>query len=513
MRFNSNGTLDTSFSGDGILHMTKASDLLVFNDVAIAPGGKIVAVGYGAQNLVVARYNANGTPDNSFDYNGKLGVNLGAYASYGQSVAVAADGRITVAGTAVDYLPPTVAADLMLARFAPNGQTELLKRYDFSNGDADYGEHVTLLPGGKILVGGSVTPAAGQTALWRFHSDGTPDKTFSGDGLSMGGFGEIVDFAVQNTGKIITLEGGMTLRRYNSNGTIDHTFLQSSYGYTYPNPGGLALSGSDKVVAAGYFAPSSKTWDGAVMRLNAGSIPVAPNGLVATPISKSAISLSWNDNSINEQSFEIERSSNSAFTVVYDKTVISNIKWVTFDGLPPNAGWYFRVRAKNSVGDSAWSNVVFAKPQQTTFSTLRIDAGASAQYVNGQGKTFSADQYFVAGQAVNDNFAVGQTTDDTLYTSYRTDYNFMYNLPVVNGLYTVKLHFVDPTSTAMGQRKFDVWAEDQKIESNLDIFAAAGARNAFAPLFAVNVTDGFLSLNFVAHAGKAIISAIEIWPQ
>jgi hypothetical protein len=382
---------------------------------------------------------------------------------------------------------------------------------DWSSNKADYANSVALF-GGKIYVGGSVTPAAGQTALWRFNSNGSPDTTFSGDGLSMGGFGAIDSVAVQNTGKIVTLQDELTLKRYNPNGTVDNTFGQSSHGGTWAHSGGMALVGTDKVVAVGAFTPQPKQWDFAVMRVHAGSAPNIPGNVKATAISTTAISVSWADTSANESGFEIQRSTSSHFSQVWTKTTLSNLTHVTFDGLAPNSGHYFRVRAKGPHGNSAWSPVVYRQVQPTYFSTVRINSGG-ADYTTADNKTFAADKNFLAGTPGIDSVFVGNTTEDGLYSTYRADYNFGYSIPVVGGgQYVVKLHFVDPTSTAPGQRKFDVWAESYKMVNNLDLVAAAGQGNAFTQSFTVLVTDNALTLNFVAHAGKAIVSAIEVTP-
>src|SRR5687768_2861496 len=97
-RYKPDGTLDTSFSMDGKL----TTDFGGFDyalDVAIQTDGKIVAVGWSnspaARGFAIARYNSDGSLDTSFNGIGRVVTPDSAEAD---SVAIQPDGKILVAG-------------------------------------------------------------------------------------------------------------------------------------------------------------------------------------------------------------------------------------------------------------------------------------------------------------------------------------------------------------------------------------------------------------------------------
>jgi FtsP/CotA-like multicopper oxidase with cupredoxin domain len=81
--------------------------------------------------------------------------------------------------------------------------------------------------------------------------------------------------------------------------------------------------------------------------------PAVPSNLVATASVVSAnpptVSLTWRDNSNNETGFLIQRATNAAFTVGANVTTYTDTTVLT------NTRCYYRVRAFNAIGNSAWS--------------------------------------------------------------------------------------------------------------------------------------------------------------
>ena len=83
--------------------------------------------------------------------------------------------------------------------------------------------------------------------------------------------------------------------------------------------------------------------------------PTAPSNLVAQAYSTTEIQLTWKDNSTNEDSFLIEKSTNG---VTYTQFNMRSTNTTSFRvvGLTPGTTYWFRVRAKNTSGTSAYTN-------------------------------------------------------------------------------------------------------------------------------------------------------------
>ena len=92
-----------------------------------------------------------------------------------------------------------------------------------------------------------------------------------------------------------------------------------------------------------------------------GALPAAPSNLTATGVSRNRIDLSWMDNSSNETGFQLERSRDAASWSQIATPAANATGFSDTSGLTPNKLFYYRVRAVNASGASAWSNVASAR--------------------------------------------------------------------------------------------------------------------------------------------------------
>ena len=270
------GDLDTSFGDDGKVITDFGDGGEEATDVVLQPDGKIVVAGVASSFEIgglfaLARYLPNGTLDTTFGGDGRVTTDVGGGTAH--AVALQPDGKIVLAGVAPS---PSTGSDFALARYLPNGTLDTTfggdGRVITDFGGDDIAIAVTLQPDGKIVVAGRATtnPATGHTdfALARYLPNGTLDTTFGGDGRVTTAFfedhataGGVVlqpDGKIVATGEANNLSTGnrdFALARYLPNGTLDTTFggdglvttaLEGDVG-----SGGVALQPDSKIVLAG----------------------------------------------------------------------------------------------------------------------------------------------------------------------------------------------------------------------------------------------------------------------
>jgi uncharacterized delta-60 repeat protein len=235
VRYNADGTLDATFGSGGKTH----TDFGMGNDdtcsdMVVQPDGKIVLVGYtdsgSSFDYAIARYNADGTLDTSFNATGRQTVDFAATHDIATSVALQADGRIVLAG----YSIVGGTYEFSLARLNSDGSLDTtfgaggLVTTDVNNAAFDYGQSVLVLGNGKILVAGA---SNSDFALARYTANGALDTTFGAAGIVATDIASTADsvysLAELSDGKIIAagLAGNdFAMACYQANGSLDTTF-------------------------------------------------------------------------------------------------------------------------------------------------------------------------------------------------------------------------------------------------------------------------------------------------
>ncbi|HOZ86471.1 MAG TPA: T9SS type A sorting domain-containing protein [Bacteroidia bacterium] len=282
LRYNADGSLDTSFDNDGIV----VTDIDTKNDyafaVALQADGKIVVAGHSAAaigakyNVAVARYNTNGSLDNTFDADGKAISNFGTDDS-AHSLGLQSDGKIVVGGQSHDG----TTLDLLVTRFNTDGSLDLTFDTDgrvtttFAPSSFERGKSIVVQTDGKILLCGATTVSGNfDFALVRYNGNGSLDASFDGDGKLTTAFSALSDegfgIAVLPNGKIVVagtrINGSNTdicLARYNTDGSMDTSFDSDGKVIT---PGGtalepaytMALQSDGKILTGGGFNMANK---------------------------------------------------------------------------------------------------------------------------------------------------------------------------------------------------------------------------------------------------------------
>jgi len=210
-RLNANGTLDTSFNpANSYLSIYRIDALVMQND------GRIIIIGAILQlnetYSLIIRLNANGSLDSSFDTSGiSHGIN---------ALALRPDGRILVGSS---YSENTIRL------LNTNGTMESSFKWDLQLSSSRVNA-IAVQKDGRILAGGTMQTANGSLGfIKRLNSDGTIDTTFK-TGTGFDGFVQAI--CLQPDGKILV--GGdfdrfngaacQPIARLNSNGSLDPTF-------------------------------------------------------------------------------------------------------------------------------------------------------------------------------------------------------------------------------------------------------------------------------------------------
>ncbi|MFN0277156.1 MAG: CHRD domain-containing protein [Pyrinomonadaceae bacterium] len=290
VRYNPDGTLDAAFDGDGIVTTTIGTGNDEAYGVAVQPDGKIILAGQSFNavdtDIAFVRYNTDGTLDATFSGDGRTTIAAGPGSDTVRSVALQGDGKIIAAGNASNG----TNNDIVVVRLGADGLPDksfggdgLVLTPIGASSDFAYG--VAVQTDGKIVVAGYYQSATGiDTAILRYNADGSPDGTFDGDGISTYSFSpetdEALSLVLQNDGKIVIAgcirNGGANdflIARFNVNGAVDTSFATNgssivAFSSLIDIALGVAIQPDGKIVAVG-FGNNGSNNDFSLVRLNA----------------------------------------------------------------------------------------------------------------------------------------------------------------------------------------------------------------------------------------------------
>lgn len=302
-RFNTNGSLDTTFGSGGVVTALGAQ-LATGQGVAIQANGQILATGSAnasgsdgvSPRLAVIRLNTNGALDPGFGSGGVDVLDLGAY-SVANAAAVQSNGSIVIVGS---QSPGLQVQNALIARLTPTGALDP----SFASGGAAATQYaigaassgfnaVAIQPNGSIVAAGAATNGntGAQAIVARFTSAGAPDGTFGTGGVvrATSAVNNAVSGAVPGaTGVAVAANGDII-----AGGTSSNSGLTSVALWAFTSAGAPDTTfGTSGVTTTGF---------GTSVSGEANGLAIGPTGLIfvagdtkATPGGYSGVELGYN---------------------------------------------------------------------------------------------------------------------------------------------------------------------------------------------------------------------------
>jgi len=304
-RYFEDGTLDSSFGASGAVttDISGAGSDDHIRGLTIDSAGRIVAVGWadtggGALDMAIVRYNGNGTLDTTFGTGGIVTIDSGGIDDRARAVAIDSSGKILVAGQFAD----ATTSDFAVVRLNGNGSLDTTfnstgtvpgtATHDFG-GTIDKARGLAIDSAGRILVAGDFESSPGSGALEfgliRLLSDGALDTTafgisgensaFIGNGKASGALaidanGNIV-LAGEKASAVNPADQDFILVRFNSTGQLDSTFGSGGTVITDINGATdwaekVLIDANQKIIVLGYVTADDigNNGDFAVVRYN-----------------------------------------------------------------------------------------------------------------------------------------------------------------------------------------------------------------------------------------------------
>jgi uncharacterized delta-60 repeat protein len=269
-RHNANGTVDTSFGINGLVTSDFNSYALYVSKMTVQTDNKIVITGeinyfdmVDKHKAFIARYNSDGTLDNTFGTNGLKILypeNNEIYDS--KAIIIQNDNKIIIAGTK--------GTNLFIARVNSNGalDTSFGTNGSVSANIAPVGalqgfSELSIQNDTKIICSGYIGGLNGGGCILRYNSNGSLDNGFGLNGIvivNFNGTGSGHIQKIQADGEIVvagSLNYKFAVTRYNLNGTLDSSFGSNGVTITDMNgsndePTDILIQADGKIIVVGH---------------------------------------------------------------------------------------------------------------------------------------------------------------------------------------------------------------------------------------------------------------------
>ncbi len=260
-RVNAFGTIDSSFGNNGVILTNWGQNC---HDIVIQKDGKILIFGEDNTSFITMRYLDNGALDQTFGDGGIVKTSFGGPAENGNAIVLDPQGKITVAGDDGE--------SILLARYNPNGTLDQSfgqegKVISNLTNHIDDIYDIALQPDGKIVAAGaSSTFNKSNILVVRYLINGRLDSSFATNGFIVNKLPYNTlskRLALQSDNKIVvcgyaisdSIYGHFLTERFLSNGTIDSSFNDSGYEITKMDQSDAAnaiiIQHDGKIVLAG----------------------------------------------------------------------------------------------------------------------------------------------------------------------------------------------------------------------------------------------------------------------
>jgi hypothetical protein len=250
----------------------------------------------------------------------------------------------------------------------------------------------------------------------------------------------------------------------------------------------------------------------------------APGGVSATAAGSDSIAISWSAaagaTGYNVYRATAARDGGYALGFRVNPSLVTGTSFTDVE-LASGTTYYYVVTAVADGAEGAPSSEVSAQTIPFAAQPVRINVGGGA-YTTASGVGFRADSSFSGGTPNSTTLTISGTNDPALYQDERWG-QFGYSIPVANGTYDLRFHFVElyfgtvVSGSCVGKRIFGMDVLDTPTSpdiQNLDVCALVGPRAALMlTVKGVQVMDGALDIRSVTGTADAPeLAAVSVVP-